>query len=111
MTTEAMSVSKPVSVSSWGELRGERKVPGVLRVLVAGQHVGAIECGEDGGWVAQVHGLRPYRPTEHETAAGGVRAIQRSSWARKLGARAASAVYWSDRATRLAAKAPRKAER
>jgi hypothetical protein len=34
----------PVSVTAWGELRGERKLPGApLRVLVADQSAGGIE--------------------------------------------------------------------
>ena len=30
----------------WGELPAERKMPGVFRVLVGGQHAGAIERHE-----------------------------------------------------------------
>ena len=37
-----MSAPEPVRVSCWGELRGEKKIPGLLRVLVGGQHAGAI---------------------------------------------------------------------
>jgi hypothetical protein len=33
-----LSAPEPVRVSVWGELRGERKAPGVLRVLVADGH-------------------------------------------------------------------------
>ena len=43
------TVSRPaaVSVTRWGDLPAERKLPGViLRVLVDGQHAGAI--GRDG---------------------------------------------------------------
>jgi len=96
----------PVSVSVWGELRGDRKPPGaaVLRVLVAGQHAGMIGRGEDGAWLAQGGGLRPSQPTSHGTAEEALRAVLRSSWGRKLGARAASHVSWTDRATRLAAR-------
>ena len=36
----AVSAPAPVQVSVWGELRGEQKLPGVLRVLVGGQHAG-----------------------------------------------------------------------
>ena len=94
----------PVSVTVWGELPAERKLPGtVLRVLVAGQHAGAAERTAD-GWTAQAHGLKPSKPTAHATAEDAVRAVVRSAWARRLGARAASRVFWSDRARRAAAK-------
>jgi hypothetical protein len=92
---------KPVSVSCWGELLGERKVAGVFRVLVAGQQAGAFQRAGS-GWEAQVHGLRRTEPTTHESADDALRAIVRSAWARRLGARAASRVYWSDRARRAA---------
>jgi hypothetical protein len=92
---------KPVSVSCWGELPAERKVTGVFRILVAGQHAGAFQR-VGSGWEAQIHGLRRTEPTMHETADAAVRFIARSSWARRLGARAASDVYWSDRARRAA---------
>ncbi len=107
---QAVSVPEPVWVEVWGERPGERKPPGpsVLRVLVAGQHAGGIERSEF-AWVAQVHGLRRSEPTTHDTAEEGVRAILRSSWARRLGARAASRVHWSERAKRLAAKPRRPA--
>jgi len=97
-----------VSVSCWGELRAERAMPGVLRVLVAGQHAGAAEY-RGGAWAAYWHtarGVSSDRITEHATAEDAVRAVIRSGWARRLGARAASRVYWSDRARRLAARPP-----
>lgn len=97
----------PVTVSRWGELPAGRKLPGtVLRVLVGGQHAGAAE--HDGiAWTAQVHGPGLVRPaTVHATAAEAVAAVVRSGWARRLGARAASPVHWSDRATRAAAGQP-----
>jgi hypothetical protein len=40
-----------VSIISWGELPAERKMPGVLRVLVADQAAGAIER-TGGSWAA-----------------------------------------------------------
>jgi len=90
-----------VTVTCWGELRGEKKLRGVLRVLADGQQAGAIERAGD-GWVAQVHGLRRSQPTSHATASDAVRATLRSSWARRLGARKASAVYWSKQARKAA---------
>lgn len=106
-----MSAAGSVTVPAWGELHGERKVPGVLRVLIAGQSVGAIQRTRD-GWEAQARGLRPSRPATHASAGDALQAIiLRSSWARKLSARTASGVYWSGRATQLAAKTYRKAER
>jgi hypothetical protein len=91
------------SVSVWGELRAERKLPGVLRVLVAGQHAGAIER-KGGAWAAYWSagmtrsGARRDRVTEHATVDEAVRAVVRSAWARRLGARTASRVYWTTRA-------------
>ena len=90
-------------MSVWGELRGERKAPGVLRVLVAGQHAGAIQ--RDGNrWEAQAGGPRPSRPTSHASAEEALQAVVRSAWARRLGARAASRVIWTDRARRTIAR-------
>jgi hypothetical protein len=91
----------PVAVTCWGELRGEKKLPWVLRVLVDGQHAGAIE--RDGTvWRAghQARVLGPFRETEHATAEDALRAVLRSGFARRLGARAASRVHWSDKARR-----------
>ena len=76
---------EPVYVAAWGELRGENKrLPGVLRVLVGGQHAGAVQR-TTGGWTAQAHGLRPTPETTHATAEEALRALLRSSWARRLG--------------------------
>jgi hypothetical protein len=98
------AAGEPVHVAAWGELHGEKKrLPGVLRVLVGGQHAGAVARTAD-GWTAQAHGLRPTPETSHPTAEDAVRALLRTSWARRLGARAASHVYWSDAARREAAK-------
>lgn len=98
----------PVSVTVWGELPAERKLPGtVLRVLVAGQSAGGAEL-VGGSWRAcwyagmtRAGSLRD-RCTEHATAEDAVRAVVRSAWARRLGARAGSRVFWSDRARRAA---------
>ena len=96
----------PARVSCWGELPAERRLPGVLRVLVDGQHAGAI-WREDNMWHArhQARVLGPARQTDHATAAGALRAVLRSGFARRLGARATSPVYWSGRARRAAAAA------
>lgn len=101
----------PVSVTVWGELAAERKLPGtVLRVLVAGQSAGGVErtgASWRACWYAGMSrsGSLRDRFTEHATAEDAVRAVIRSGWARHLGARAASRVCWSDRARRAAAKA------
>jgi len=77
--------------------------PRRLRVLVGGQHAGAISL-EDGHWIAGVHGLRPSKPTYHETAEQALRAVLRSSWGRRLGARAGSRIFWTDTAARAAVR-------
>jgi hypothetical protein len=105
MNDHPISAPAAVAVTTWGELRGERKPPGtVLRVLVAGQAAGAVERTGD-VWAAQVHGLHPSRPTSHASADDAVRAVLRSSWARRLGAGADSRVHWSARAHRAAKRA------
>jgi hypothetical protein len=100
-----VSAAPPVAVMRWRDLPGARKgMPaGLLAVLVAGQHAGAI-AREGDGWVAchQARTLAPARETEHATAEEAVRAVLRSGFARYLGARAASRVYWSTAATRVA---------
>jgi len=92
----------PISVSCWGELAAEKRLSGVLRVLVDGQHVGAI-WREGSTWQAshqpRVRGAA--RQTEHATALKALGAVIRSGFARKLGARVASRVTWSDRARRV----------
>jgi hypothetical protein len=97
-----MTAPALASVTAWGELRGDRNLPGALRVLVAGQAAGGAErVGE--AWRASWHSAAyKDRCTEHATADEAVRAVVRSGWARHLGARAGSAVYWSDKAWRLA---------
>ena len=99
----------PVSVTVWGELPGERKLPGSpLRVLVAGQSAGGAERNAE-GWTAHWYagttrsGSPRDRESQHATAEDAVRAVVRSAWARRLGARAGSRVFWSDRARRAAA--------
>ncbi len=97
----------PVSVTRWGELPGERKARGVvLRVLVGGQHAGSIAPDGD-VWRAchQARTLSRRRETEHASAGEALRAVLRSGFARTLGARAASAVHWSDKARRVVSRA------
>jgi hypothetical protein len=94
-----MNAPVPVAVKAWGELRGERNLPGALHILVAGQHAGGAER-VGGEWLAFAGYAE--RPTVHATAGEAVGAVLKSSWARKLGARKASRVYWSDKATRRA---------
>jgi hypothetical protein len=99
-----------VSITCWGELPGERTMPGVLRVRVAGQAAGAVERAGD-SWAASWYagttrsGAMRDRVTEHASADDAVRAVLRSAWGRKLGARATSRVGWSDRARRFANRA------
>ena len=94
-----------VSVSAWGELRGERKMPGCVRVLVDGQSAGGAErVGQL--WRACWYTARYQdRITEHATAEEAVRAVIRSGWSRHLGARRTSTVTWTPRARRMAGEA------
>ncbi len=101
---------KPVSVTAWAELASKkyeiRKIPAsarALRVLAGGQHAGAV-WHEDGTWHAQAHGLKPGPVSDHQDAAEAVTALLRSAWARRLGARAGSAVFWSAKANRAASR-------
>lgn len=98
------------SVTCWGELPAEHPMPGVLRVLVGGQHAGGIERVADGRWVASWFGgltrsgaLRD-RVSEHPSAEDAVRAVLRSPGSRRLGGRAASRVDWSAHARRAACR-------
>lgn len=104
-----MSAPAPVSVHEWGEMVGEQRHPGVLRVLIGGVAAGAVT--RDGPvWSAQSYTGRGYaqpRFSEHATAAEAVRAVARSGWSRKLGARAASDLHWPDRARRVVDRASR----
>ena len=90
-------------VSCWGELPAEKRLAGVLRVLVDGQHAGAIRH-EGGAWQAshQANVRSKTRLTEHASAHEALGAVIRSGFARRLGARVASRVYWSPRARRIA---------
>jgi hypothetical protein len=99
---------EPVSVSAWGELPGHRKLPGVLQILVGGQHAGAIERDGDvwrASWQARVSSR--ITQTEHQTAVDALTAVLRSGFARRLGARKTSRVSWSQTASRLVAAAYR----
>lgn len=106
--------AQPVSVTAWAELapRGSARLPGCLRVLVDGQSAGGAERKGD-RWVAYWYaGMLPGgamrdRATGHATAEDAVRAVIRSAWARRLGARASSRVFWSAKASRLAGSAPK----
>jgi len=63
-----VTAPEPATVTAWAEAPGARSLPGVLRVLVGGQHVGAIfrdDSEPSGPWIAQVHGLRPSPSTSH----------------------------------------------
>ena len=91
-----------VSVSKWGELPGDRTLPGCLRVLVDGQAAGGAERVA-GSWRACFYTARfRDRITEHATADDAVNAVISSGWARRLGARKASPVRWTAKARRLA---------
>lgn len=99
-------------MTAWNELAHPGlkllKLPGcALRVLVGGQHAGAIWF-EDDTWHAEAHGLKRVPPTSHETSDEALAALLRSGWARRLGARAASRVFWSPKASKAAKpRAPR----
>jgi hypothetical protein len=84
----------------------------VLRVLVEGQHVGAVERVGDvvaAQWYAALRpgGTMRDRYTEHGSVDEAVRAVLRSGFARQLGARADSRVSWTDKARRRAAQSTR----
>lgn len=97
-----MSAPEPVAIKAWGEMPGERNLPGVLRVLVAGQHAGGAEP-DDGQWRAHwMTGKLRDRSTLHATADEAIAAVLASPFARRLGVRKASRVYWSERAKRRA---------
>jgi len=91
-----------ITVSAWGELAGESRLPGCIRVLVGGQSVGGAErVGRS--WRASWYTARfRDQTTEHETAEQAVAAVMRSGWARHLGARKSSRVTWTAKARRLA---------
>jgi hypothetical protein len=98
----AKVAAESVSVSLWGELPGDSRLPGCLRVLVAGQSAGGAER-LDGTWRAVWYtaGFKD-RATEHASAEAAVAAVIASGWARKLGARKTSPVRWTVKAARLA---------
>lgn len=102
-------MSAPVAVAVWRDLPGARKVPaGILAVLVAGQYAGAI--ARDGQvWRAacQSRALAPARESSHPSADAALSAVLRSGFARRLGARADSAVYWTPGARRVSMRSPR----
>jgi len=63
--------------------------------------------GEDGAmWYAghQARVLGPVTETEHATAEEALKRVLRSGFARRLGARAVSPVYWSEKARRAASR-------
>lgn len=115
-TEQQANSAAPAQVSAWGELPGEKNAPGLLRVLVAGQHAGALSRDDAGGWIAEWHPApRPgqvtwsTRRSEHTTADDAVTAVLRSGFARRLGATAKSRVFWTDKARRRAARPIRRA--
>ena len=98
-----MSAPQPVAVMGYGELPGQKNLPGALQVLIAGQSAGGAE--RDGeAWRA--HWMTPAtrdRSSVHATAEEAVAAVIRSGFARRLGARKPSKVYWTPQARRRAA--------
>ena len=99
-----MNVPEPAAVKAWGELPGQRNLPGALQVLVAGQSVGGAEpVGAEWRACWYTAAFRD-RCTAHPTAEEAVAAVLASGLARRLGARKASRVYWSDKARRRAVK-------
>src|SRR5580698_6575500 len=100
------STSTPpaVSVSRYGELRGDPKrgAGRVLRVCVDGQHAGFIERdGQVWRAIRQPRVLAKSVTTEHASVEDALRAVLRSGFARQLGARPASPVFWSAKARAL----------
>jgi hypothetical protein len=92
-------------VTVWGELPAERRLPGVLRVLVAGQHAGAVQHDVDRGWIAQWYtASQRDRYTVYPSAESAIRAVPASGFARRLGARTATRLTYSDEARRLLAR-------
>jgi len=98
------NVPEPAAVKAWGELPGERNLPGALHVLVAGQSAGGVESVGDQWRACWYTAAFKDRCTAHPAAEQAVAAVLASGWARKLGARKASRVYWSDKAKHRAAK-------
>ena len=100
-----MSAPEPAAVRAWGELRGQKNIPRALQVLVAGQSAGGVQR-EGTGWAAFCYtAAMRERSSGHPSAVEAVAAVLASGFARRLGARKASAVYWSDKARRRAAGA------
>lgn len=100
-----MKAAAPVFIREWGEGRGEQKHRGALRVLVDGQAAGSVYRNGP-AWVSVSYTGRGYvqpRQAEHGSARDALAAVVLSGWARKLGARAASDLHWSDRARRIVA--------
>ncbi len=109
MSTRAAGDAASVSVSCWGEQSGESRLPGVLRVRIAGQSAGGAERRGDtwaAYWYAGLTGSGAMRDriTAHATAEEAVRAVIRSPWSRRLGGRVASPVSWTAKAARLAGR-------
>lgn len=103
-----------VSVSRFGELRGDRPQPGsepMLRILVGCQHAGFIAPNRDGTWGAiwKQRVAARSKVTRYPSAAEALAAVMRSGFARHLGARKASPVRWSPKASRVAGRDPRAA--
>lgn len=105
MTAAAM----PVHVHKWGEAPVEAPVANAVRVFIAGQHAGAVVT-ENGTW----HASRPHPTrarqsivTEHTSADEALKAVLRSGFARRLGARAASRVIVTPRAQKIMARSTR----
>jgi hypothetical protein len=95
-----------VTVSCWGDLPGEERLPRVLRVLVGGRHAGAVRRCEDGRWAAYpltaAGGPELGAAPAFAHAAGAVRAVLSSPWAVRLGARLGGPLSWSDQARQAA---------
>lgn len=99
-----MNGPEPVAVRGYGEAAGQKNIPDALTVLVAGQSVGGAERVE-GGWLATWYKRSRSRhayTSPHPTAEDAVAAVLASGFARGLGARKTSRVYWSERAKRRA---------
>ena len=99
-----MTAPQPATVRCGGEGEAKQRRPGLLRVLIADQEVGTVAYVE-GTWVA--HGRTRagrHNMTKHSNAESAVSVVVHSGWARRLGARAASRVDWSEQARRMVSR-------
>lgn len=99
-----MTAPKPATVLCGGEGEAKQRRPGLLRVLIADQEVGTVVYVE-GIWAAHCRTRADrHKMTAHSNAESAVSAVVTSGWARRLGARTASRVDWSEQAKRMVSR-------